>query len=75
MNDAWAQQVIIGKVTSSQMNHISSKKTAEEMYSALSDTHDNKAHATVTQPQMLLYETKASNSDDILKHLDTLKLY
>jgi hypothetical protein len=42
-NDAWAQQVIISNVTSSQMNHISSKETAEAMYSALADTHDNKA--------------------------------
>jgi hypothetical protein len=75
INDAWAQQVIISNVTSSQMNHIGSKNTAEEMYSVLSDTHDNKAHTTVTQIQTLLYETKASESDNILKHLDTLKSY
>jgi hypothetical protein len=46
-NDSWAQQVIIHNVTSSQMNHIGSKTTAEAMYSALTVTHKNKAHQTV----------------------------
>jgi hypothetical protein len=40
-NDVWVQQVIINNVTSSQMNHIGSKKTSQAMVSALSDTHDN----------------------------------
>jgi hypothetical protein len=74
-NDTWAQQVIIQNVTSSQMNHVGSKDTAEMMYSALSDTHENKAHQTVNHLQTLLYETKATESDDLLKHFDTLKSY
>ena len=74
-NDVWAQQVIMNNVTASQMNHIGSKKTSQEMYSALSDTHDNKAHLTVTHLQQLIYETKAAEGDDIPKHLDTLKSY
>jgi hypothetical protein len=75
MNDCWAQQVIIQNVTSSQMNHVRSKATAESMYSALVDTHDNKAHQTVNHIQTLLYETKAGENDNILKHLDILKSY
>jgi hypothetical protein len=74
-NNAWVQQVIIQNVTSLQMNHIGSKVTAESMYAALVDTHDNKAHQTVNHIQTLLYETKASETDDILKHLDILKSY
>ena len=74
-NDAWAQQVIIQNVTSSQMNHVGSKFTAQGMYSALVDTHDSTAHQTVTHIQALLYETRAGETDDILKHLDTLKSY
>jgi gag-polypeptide of LTR copia-type len=74
-NDAWAQQVIIQNVTSSQMNHVGAKFNAGDMYAALTDTHDNKAHQTVNHIQTLLYETKAGETDDILKHLDTLKSY
>jgi hypothetical protein len=56
-NDSWAQQVIIQNVTSSQMNHIGSKNMAAEMYSALVDMLENKAHQMVTHIQTLLYET------------------
>jgi hypothetical protein len=73
MNDCWAQQVIIQNVTSSQMNHVGSKPTAFRMFAALVDTHENKAYQTVTNLHNILYETKAGENDDILKHLDTLK--
>jgi hypothetical protein len=46
-NDAWAQQVIIQNVTSSQMNHVGSKPTAVLMFGALVDTHENKVHQTI----------------------------
>ena len=74
-NNVWAQQVIINNITALQMNHIGSKQTSKEMYSALIETHDNKAHLTVTHIQQLIYETKAAEGDDILKHLNTLKAY
>ena len=74
-NDSWAQQIIINNVTSTQLNHVGSKSTAEEMFTALTVTHDNKAHQTVNHIQCLLYETKLHDADDLLKHLDTLKSY
>jgi len=74
-NDTWAQQVIIHNVTASQMNHIGLKDTAEEMYSALSVTHDNMAHQMVNYIQNQLYETKSHDEEDLLKHLDILKSY
>ena len=74
-NDTWAQQVIIHNVTASQMNHVGSKDTAEEMYSALLVTHDNMAHQTVNYLQNQLYETKSHDGEDLLKHLDILKSY
>ena len=43
-NDSWAQQIIMHNVTSSQMNHVRLKLSAEEMFSALSITHNNKVH-------------------------------
>ena len=72
-NDTWAQQIIIHNITSSQMNHVRSKMSAEAMYSALSMTHESRAHLTVTHIQCLLYEMKATANSDLLKHLDTLK--
>jgi hypothetical protein len=72
-NDTWAQQVIIQNITSSQMNHVGSKTSAQMMYSALSVTHDNMAHQTVNFIQNQLYETKTHQGGDFLKHLDTLK--
>ena len=74
-NDTWAQQIIIHNVTSSQMNHVGSKISAEAMYSALTVTHKNKVHQTVNHTQCLLYKTKIQEADDLLKHLDTLISY
>jgi hypothetical protein len=74
-NNSWVQQIIIHNITSSQMNHIGSKTSAKDMYSALSVTHKNKAHQTVNHIQCLLYETKLLDADDLLKHLDILKSY
>jgi gag-polypeptide of LTR copia-type len=74
-NDSWAQQVIIHNVTSLQMNHVGAKTSAEAMYSALLVTHQNKAHQTVNHIQCQLYETKAREGDDLLKHLNILKSY
>ena len=74
-NNSWAQQIIMHNVTSSQMNHVGSKSSAEEMFSALLVTHKNKVHQTVNYIQCLLYKTKLLNTDNLLKHLDTLKSY
>ena len=62
-------------VTSLQMNHVGLKLSAEEMFSALSITHDNKVHQTMNHIQCLLYKTKLLDTDNLLKHLDTLKSY
>ena len=74
-NDCWVQQVIIYNVTSSQMTHVSLKTSAKAMYSALTVTHENKTHQTVNHIQCLLYETKARDTNNLLKHLDILKSY
>jgi gag-polypeptide of LTR copia-type len=57
------------------MNHVGAKTSAEAMYSALLVTHENKAHQTVNHTQCQLYETKARDGDNLLKHLDILKSY
>ena len=54
------------------MNHVRSKSSAEEMFSALLVTHKNKVHQTVNHIQCLLYKTKLLNDDNLLKHLDSM---
>ena len=74
-NNTWAQQIIIHNVTSLQMNHVRLKSSAEEIFSVLIITHENKVHQTVNHFQCLLYETKLHDVNNLLKHLDTLKSY
>ena len=66
----WDASCVIHNVASLQMNHVGSKSSSEEMFSALLVTHKNKAHQTVNHIQCLLYETRLLNADDLLKHLD-----
>ena len=73
-NDFWAQQIIMNNVTDSQLTHIKSKYTAKGMYTVLSDTHENKAHLSVTYLHTSLYQLRAKEDDDLLKHLDDLKV-
>src|ERR1700689_947443 len=72
-NDSWAQQGIMDNVSTTQMNHIRSKRTAHTMYEGLASTHEDMAFYTVNNIENLLQTAKATNSDDLLKHLDTLK--
>jgi hypothetical protein len=72
-NDSWAQQVIMDNVSTTQMNHIRSKRTAHAMYEGLASTHGDMVFYTVNNIENLLQTAKATDSDDLLKHLDTLK--
>src|SRR6202167_3333831 len=72
-NDSWAQQVIMDNVSTTQMNHIRSKRAAHAMCEGLARTHEDMAFYTVNNIENLLQTAKATDSDDLLKHLDTLK--
>jgi hypothetical protein len=72
-NDSWAQQVIMDNVSTTQMNHIHLKRTEHTMYEGLASTHEDMAFYTVNNIENLLQTAKATDSDDLLKHLDTLK--
>src|SRR6267154_3276492 len=72
-NDSWAQQVIMDNVSTTQMNHIRSKRTAHTMYEGLASTHEDVVFYTVNNIENLLQTAKATDSDDLLKHLYTLK--
>src|ERR1700677_3269930 len=72
-NDSWAQQVIMDNVTSTQMNHIRSKRTVHAMYEGLVSTHEDMAFYTVNNLENLLQTAKAADRDDLLNNQDTLK--
>jgi len=72
-NNSWAQQVIMDNVSTTQMNHIHSKRTGHTMYEGLASTHEDMTFYTVNNVENLLQTAKASDGDDLLKHLDTLK--
>jgi hypothetical protein len=72
-NDSWAQQVIMDNVSTTQMNHICLKRTVHAMYEGLASTHEDMAFYTVNNIENLLQTAKATDNDDLLKHLDTLK--
>jgi len=72
-NDTWAQQIIMDNVFTTQMNHIRSKRTAYAMYQGLASTHEDMVFYTVNNIENLLQTAKATDTDDLLKHLDNLK--
>jgi len=72
-NDSWAQQVIMDNVSTTQMNHIHLKRPAHAMYEGLASTHEDMAFYTVNNIENLLQTAKATENNDLLKHLDTLK--
>jgi gag-polypeptide of LTR copia-type len=72
-NDTWAQQIIMDNVSATQMNHIRSKRTAHAMYEGLASTHEDMVFYTVNNIENLLQTAKATDTYDLLKHLDNLK--
>ena len=60
-------------VSTTQMNHIHSKRTVHAMYEGLASTHEDMVFYTVNNIENLLQTAKATDSNDLLKHLDTLK--
>src|SRR6202790_1210258 len=54
-------------------HHICSKRTAHAMYQGLASTHEDMAFYTVNNIENLLQTAKATDNNDLLKHLDTLK--
>jgi len=61
----------MNNVSTTQMNHIRSKRTAHAMYEGLASTHEDMAFYTVNNIENLLQTAKATDNDNLLKHLDT----
>ena len=74
-NDQYAQGLIINNITQGVKHHISTCKTAKEMWSDLAAIFEPKAHLTLCAYKRNLESLKADEDTDIIKHLDQLKIY
>ena len=74
-NDRYTQGLIINNVTQGVKHHISTCKTAKEMWSSLAAIFESKAHLTLRAYKRNLESLKADEDTDIIKHLDQLKIY
>jgi gag-polypeptide of LTR copia-type len=74
-NDHYTRGLIINNVTQGVKHHISTCKTAKEMWSSLAAIFELKAHLTLRAYKRNLESLKADEDTDIIKHLDQLKIY
>jgi len=74
-NDRYSRGLIINNVTQGVKHHISTCKTAKEMWSNLAAIFESKAHLTLRAYKRNLESLKADEETDIIKHLDELKIY
>ena len=74
-NNRYAWGLIINNVTQGVKHHISTCKTAKEMWSNLAAIFEPKAHLTLRAYKRNLESLKADEDTDIIKHLDQLKIY
>src|SRR5882762_748190 len=74
-NDRYTRGLIINNVTQGVKHHISTCKSAKEMWSSLAAIFESKAHLTLRAYKRNLESLKADEDTDIIKHLDQLKIY
>ena len=65
----------MNNVTQGVKHHISTCKTAKDMWSSLGAIFESKAHLTLCAYKCNLESLKADEDMDIVKHLDQLKIY
>jgi hypothetical protein len=74
-NDRYTRGLIINNVTQGVKHHISTCKSAKDMWSSLAAIFESKAHLTLRAYKRNLESLKADEETDIIKHLDQLKIY
>ena len=73
-DDFYTWGLIINNVMQGVKHHISTCKTAKEMWSSLAAIFESKAHLTLCAYKHNLESLKADEDTDIIKHLDQLKI-
>ena len=74
-NDNYAKLLITNNVKEDQMNHINHCSTSHEMWDCLVAVHESRGHQTIISYIRSLIHTIASEEDNIIDHLATLKKY
>jgi hypothetical protein len=74
-NDNYAQMLMLGNVTSSEMIHAGQCTTAKAMWDSLEAVHESKGHQTVVSIIRNLFHTSANDETNISSHLNELKSY
>jgi len=74
-NDTYAKVLIANNVTTTQMMYIKQTQTSHENWCNLEAIHDAKSHQTTIGIIQNLYRTTAAKENNILDHLNQLKLY
>jgi gag-polypeptide of LTR copia-type len=74
-NNCYARGLIINNIMQGVKHHISTCKTAKDMWSSLTAIFELKAHLTLCAYKCNLESLKADEDPDIIKHLDELKIY
>ena len=74
-NDTYANVLIANNVTTTEMVHLSQRRTARESWLNLEAVHDAKSHQTTIGITWNLYRTSVEDGDNIAEHLNKLKRY
>src|ERR1700678_97351 len=74
-NDTYAKVLIVNNVTTTQMMYIKQTQTSHKNWCNLEAIHDAKSHQTTIGIIRNLYCTTATEENNILDHLNQLKLY
>jgi gag-polypeptide of LTR copia-type len=72
-NNCYAQVLLRKNMEESQMQYIQDNANAHDMWIALCQIYDAKSFNTVLTTACTLFETRASEKDDIEKHIKTLQ--
>ena len=72
-NDMYAQILIVSNISKGQMVHVARLNTASEIWTSLRAIHETKDYGSAIALQCGLFELRAKEGGDIIKHLTQLK--
>ena len=74
LNDNYAGMLIFENLSTSQTIHVGHDLTASDMWSNLEAIHEVTGHTTIINYIRTLFKCTAEEGDDIVEHLNTLKV-
>ncbi len=74
LNDNYARMLIFENISTSQTIYVGHDLTASDMWSNLEAIHKVTGHTTIINYIRMLFKCTAKEGDDIVEHLNTLKV-